>query len=423
MNCRLFNLVVFVWLGLAAGNALASGFQLADQDAAATARGEAFVATADNASAVYYNPAGITQLSSNNIRSGIYGIYLNPTFRPPAGQANSGKTYQISKNFAAVPQFFATHTLRSLPLSFGVGVYAPYGGSITWPNDTGFRSVATKGSLTYLRVNPVVAYQVLPSLSIGAGVMVDYAHIDLEQGLRSSTTPANFFQFSGDGFSVGYNVGIRWQPLEQLSFGATFRSSTPIYFGGQTDFERIPIISAGDRHAHMNLTFPLTAAVGISYRPTPKWNLEVDANFTDWSSFNKTSIQQQTPVPHPFDPTGKVPVTLDWQGSWMYEFGVTRYFDSGWRVSAGYVFSQNSVPNAYYTPLAADLDRHFFSVGTGYQGSRYSFDVTYQLGFGPPHTVTGSTPSSTPAQFAGQTADGTYAFISHAIMVTVGLHF
>ncbi len=79
----------------------------------------------------------------------------------------------------------------------------------------------------------------------------------------------------------------------------------------------------------------------------------------------------------------------------MYEFGVTRYFDSGWHISAGYVYNENSVPNAYYSPLAADLDRHFFSVGTGYEGKRFDFDVTYQFGYGPAHTVTGSTPSST----------------------------
>ncbi len=52
----------------------------------------------------------------------------------------------------------------------------------------------------------------------------------------------------------------------------------------------------------------------------------------------------------------------------MYEFGVTRYFDSGWHVSAGYVFNENSVPNAYYSPLAADMDRHFFSLGAGRNG-------------------------------------------------------
>jgi len=420
---NLLKMLALVWLGFAAGKVSASGFRLADQDAEATARGEAFVATADNASAVYYNPAGITQISSNSIRGGIYSIYLNPTFRPPAGQANSGNTYSIDKKVAAVPQFFATHTLANIPLSFGVGLYAPYGGNITWPDTTGFRTVATKGSLTYLRLNPVVAYQVLPSLSIGAGLMVDYAHIDLEQGLRAPTTPPNFFRFTGAGYSVGYNAGLRWQPIEKISLGATFRSTTPITFDGNTDFEQLNAVPATQRNAHMNLTFPMTAVVGVSYRPTTNWNLEVDADYTDWSSFGKTSIQQKTPVPYPLNPSGKIPVTLNWQESWMYEFGVTRSFDNGWHVSAGYVFSQNSVPDAYYTPLAADLDRHFFSLGTGYKGSRYSFDVTYQLGYGPAHTVTGSTPASMPGQFANQSADGTYNFISHAIMVTVGLRF
>ena len=52
----------------------------------------------------------------------------------------------------------------------------------------------------------------------------------------------------------------------------------------------------------------------------------------------------------------------------MYELGVTRYFDNGWHASAGFVYNENSVPNAYYTPLAADLDRYFFSVGAGRKG-------------------------------------------------------
>ena len=69
--------------GVSALNVSANGFRLASQDAFATARGEAFVATADNPSAIYYNPAGITQLEGNNLRSGIYGIYLDPSLQSP----------------------------------------------------------------------------------------------------------------------------------------------------------------------------------------------------------------------------------------------------------------------------------------------------------------------------------------------------
>ena len=426
MNRRnIFRFLAAILACVPALNASANGFRLASQDAFATARGEAFVATADNPSAIYYNPAGITQLEGNNFRAGVYGIYLDPSFSPP----NGGNTYHSSDNLAAAPQFFYSHTFTNSPLSLGLGVYAPYGGSIDWPDDTGFRTVATKGKLTYLTLNPAVALKLLPSLSVGAGLMVNYAKMETEQGLASyyppPSTRANFFHFIGDGWSVGYNLGLFWRPVENISFGATFRSSAKNTFKGHTDFEWLSAhIADTTLPAQMDLTFPLDAVFGVSYRPTPKWNLEFDADYTDWSSFGTTTIYQGGTAP--LGVKQNVPVNLGWQASWMFEFGATRYFDNGWHVSAGYVFNENSVPNTYYSPLAADLDRHFFSVGAGHKGKRFDCDITYQFGYGPAHDVTGSTPSSAPSLFANPNphpADGAYRFISSAVLVTAGLHF
>jgi len=402
---------------------LAGGVRLASQDGFASARGEAFVATADNPSAIYYNPAGITQIEGSNLRGGLYGIYLDPSFRPPPNAPNSGNTYHIENTLAAVPQFFYTHTLESLPLSLGLGVYAPYGLGVQWPQDTGFRSVALESKLTYLRFNPVMAIKLPYNISFGCGMMVDYSKINLEQGLRRNQLPSpftDFFRFEGDGWALGYNLGLLWKPHEKISVGASFRSSAKITMDGHTEVELFPIIPTTYRSpARADFTFPLTAVLGIAYRPTPKWNLEVDVDYTDWRSFGTITIHQTSPnnnvQPNP-------DFTLNWQPSWMYEFGVTRYFDNGWHMSAGYVFNENSVPDANYTPLIPDQDRHFFSIGTGRKGKRFDFDVAYQFGYGPARTVTGSTPS-TVGQIAGQTADGKYGFISHAVLVTVGMRF
>ena len=415
-------LPIILW-GVSALNVSANGFGLASQDAFASARGEAFAATANNASAIYYNPAGITQLQGNNVRGGIYGIYLNQTFVPTNGAPNSGNTYHNSDNLAAVPQFFYVYTPRNSPMSFGLGLYAPYGGRISWPEDTGFQTVATSGTLQYLRFNPVIAFQFTHNLSIAGGAMADYGNINLASELSSFPSPfANFYRFKGDGWTVGYNLGVLWQPLEQLSFGATFRSSTTINMQGQTEFEWL---TAGVPYttlpAHADFTFPLTAVFGVSYRPTPKWNLEFDADYTDWTSFGTVIINQQGTPPPGF--TQNPNLTLNWQASWMYELGVTRYFDDGWHASAGYVYNQNSVPDAYYSPLAADMNRHFFSLGLGRKGRRFDFDVTYQFGYGPERTVIGSTPSSVSGLIAGQSADGTYKFLSQAVLMTVGMHF
>jgi long-chain fatty acid transport protein len=418
-------LAVTVW-GLSVFHVSANGFSLADQDAFATARGEAFVATADNPSAIYYNPAGITQLPGHNLRGGIYGIYLQPTYTPPSSRANAGSTYHSSDDLAAIPQFFYTQTPSNSPASFGLGVYAPFGGKMHWPDDTGFSTVATKGNLTYLTINPVVALKVSPSISVGGGVMANYVKMDLEQLISFPSRDPNFFHFKGDGWSVGYNLGVRWQPVDQFSIGATLRSSAKVTLNGHTETLYGPTTgsTATDIPANAEFNFPLTVVLGLSYRPTPKWNLEFDASCTDWSSFGNTTIYQQRTAGLGF--VQNIPVTLDWQDSWMYEFGVTRYFDNGWHVSAGYVFNQSSVPDAYYSPLAADLDRSFFSLGAGFKGKRFDFDFAYQYGYGRTHTVTGSSPSSSPANFASpipHPADGNYRFVSSAVIVSAGVHF
>jgi long-chain fatty acid transport protein len=320
-----------------------------------------------------------------------------------------------------VPQLYFTHTLTNLPVSFGLGVYSPFGLGVEWPQNTGFRTVAISSDLKYVTINPVVALKLGPTFSIAGGLTVNYAELEMKQGLREFYTTPNSFRFSGDGWSAGYNLGALWQPHEKITFGATFRSASTTTFDGHTDIEQYPVIPSTKLPAQADFKFPLNAVVGLSYRPTPKWNFEFDADYTDWSSFGTINIQQSGKPPFPVKQS--VPITLDWQPSWAYKFGATRYFENDWHVSAGYVFNQNSVPDDHYTPLVADMDRHFFSLGVGRKGRRFDFDVAYQFGYGATHTVTGSTPSSQTGVIAGENADGKYNFISHALLVSAGVHF
>ncbi len=168
-------------------------------------------------------------------------------------------------------------------------------------------------------------------------------------------------------------------PIEKLSFGGTFHSGFTINYERPYGNHR----PSDHTSANSKWPFPVKAIVGVSYRPTPKWNLEFNADYTDWSALGTVNVTQTSP---PGLPT--VPVTLNWESSWYYEFGATRYLDNGWHVSAGYIFNENSVPDANYSPLVADLNRHFFSVGVGRKGKNLDFDIAYQFGYGPTRTVT-----------------------------------
>jgi long-chain fatty acid transport protein len=410
--------VVCFWAAAARGN----GMRLVSQDARASARGEAFVATADNASAIYYNPAGLTQLSGWALRSGVYGLYFDPTYRPPSTSPLSNRTYRIENNVAAAPQTFMAFASPEWNVAGGLGIYSPYGADVEWPQDTGFRAVAVSSQLTYIRFNPALAVNICDSLSLGAGLMVDYGDISLEQGLLRTEKPfKNYFRFEGDGWAVGGNLGLMWKPADAVSLGVTWRSGTTLNFKGGTDFEQQPIIRQTQLPAEAEFEFPWTIAFGVSWRPTTNWNIEVNADYTDWSVLDTVTIEQK--VRPPFPVRQNIPVTLQWEGSWIYSVGATRQLGDGWSVSAGYVFNQNSVPEDYYSPLAADMDRHFFTIGLGKRGRKVDVDVAYQLGYGSDHTVSGSLPSSQPGLFSGQRADGTYDFISHAVFVTIGFRF
>ena len=397
-------------LALAASlaGAHAHGFRLPDQDAAATARGEAFAATADNPSAIYYNPAGITQLEGHSLRAGVFGISFETEYTAPGG----GK-FDSEKQWHFIPQLFYTFSPTNFPVSFGLGVYAPYGLGIEWPQDTGFRTKALSADMTYFTLNPVVSWKVLDNLSIAAGPTFNFSDIDLQQGI--TPFPNNdLFRFKADNaVAYGFNAGIMWKPVEQVSLGATYRSATTMNYKGFTETSFVVAPPGFPNYlqldANMELPTPQSFVVGISYRPTPDWNFEFNADWTDWNQLNTVNINQAVPVP---------PLVLNWQSSWYYEFGITREIGKGWRVSAGYIYNQNSVPDATFNPLVPDQNRQFVSVGVGYRGRHFNFDAAYQYGFSGTRTVSGNMPSP-----AGQTADGNYDYTSNAFAVSVGWHF
>lgn len=382
----------------------------------------AFAATADNPSAIYYNPAGLTQLRGDHLQGGVYGLNLRTTFDAPSGASS-----ETVHNWHAVPHLFYAYGAETLPLSFGLGVYAPFGLTTEWPTDSGFRTIATKGRLTYLTLNPVVAWRVLPSLSLAAGLTLNYADADLQRGLIWPAQSFDNFAFKGDGWDAGYNLGLLWQPHKKISFGASFRSPTTVNLNGHTEFRNdvpmplpdgstIPAFPQQEFDAEAKFPFPSKTIVGVSYRPNSSWNLEFNADYTDWSRLGTVMVRQESAFP-PFA-GHELPLALNWESSWYYEFGATRYLRGGWSVSAGYIFNENSVPDADYTPLVSDLDRHFFSVGSGYHGKQFDFDAAYQFGYGPTRTVRGSAPSG-----IGQTADGDYEFVSHAVFLTANWRF
>ena len=159
---------------------------------------------------------------------------------------------------------------------------------------------------------------------------------------------------------------------EQLIARATAQFNAQVAASGlpasefPTSFPTLP--------AHGTLQFPQFAVLGYSFRPTPAWNIEADIEWTDWDSLNTFTLNRSG--------GSNVNVPFDWTNSFMYELGVTHEIGA-YKLSAGYMYTENSVPAATCNPLIPDSARNVFSLGVGRSFGSFSVDLAtnYRLGW------------------------------------------
>ena len=405
--------VVVVIHSLAVPQALALGFRNPDQDARATAQGEAFVAQADDASAIYYNPAGLTQAKGTQITSGgILG------FRDIKFDGAGTKDQQTGSSFT--PHLFIASDLGLEKWRFGVGATVPYGNSTDWGSGP-FSTLVRSSSLIVYDIAPTVAYQFNEHLSLGVGLNVYHGTTETKFEF-SPLLPGSRSRFSGDGDAVGATVGLLWKINNQHTVGVVYRSPFAIDFQGRAKNSNAgPFTTSADASAKID--FPQQVAIGYAFRPIKKLKLEVDVEWTNWETLNTVRLHSADPIVTG-DPRTSIP--FNWLDSFYYEFGAQYEIADHWAARAGYIFSENSVPTSTFSPNLPDSNRHVFSVGFGYDSKDQkvlfsklglSVDLVYQYAFAEDRTIPAGRSVASPF------VDGKWESSSHAIMITSTMKF
>jgi long-chain fatty acid transport protein len=390
--------------------AFALGFRNPDQDARATGQGEAFVAQADDASAIYYNPAGLSQLRGTEITSG--GMISFPNSRLQG--AGDGA---VMNTMSFLPHFYVSTDLGApqSPWRFGLGFNVPFGNAADFSKNGPFRYIATETSLSVFNIQPTVSYQVNDQLSLGAGLNVYYGQTELNNRVPVVPGTPSFdgrFHFYGDGTGLGGTAGLMWKITPQFTFGAVYRSPFRINFEGDAVL-KTPFGNDGPHPANSSIQFPQSAAGGLAFRPIKKLKLEVDVEWTDWDNLNNVVLHST-----PSAAFNGHTIPFNWQSSMYYEFGAQYDITDKWVVRGGYIYSENSVPGSTFSPTVPDSERHVFSAGLGYSLSRIKWDIVYQYSLSRDRKVT------IPLQDGlGGTASGTWKSDGHAIMLTSTMQF
>ncbi|MFO1154072.1 MAG: outer membrane protein transport protein [Rhodospirillales bacterium] len=397
-----------LWIG-GVRDAVASGFALREQSPSAL--GNAFAgsgASAADLSYMFFNPAGITRLSGDQALAGMSVILPQAEFKNGSASTASGAPITggdggnsvVPEN--AVPVFYALWDVqRSFDLDqnikAGIGVNVPFALESDYADGWMGRYHALHSRILTVNVNPVVAYEVIDSLSVAAGLQVQYADARLSNavdfGSLALTSPLlsriarpgqqdGRASLDGDDVGYGYNFGILYEPWTGTRFGAAFRSEIDHNLRGDADFGLGnsgigALISANsgrfvDGKASARVTTPWSASFSFHHDVSEQWSVMGTVERTGWNSFDEIRVKFRNPA-QPDSVTDE-----DWNNSWFGAVGVTYRPTEAWSLRTGFAYDESPIPGKKRTPRVPTGDRAWFSVGAGYQPfPNVAFDFGY----------------------------------------------
>lgn len=387
-TCR--QLVVLAGLLLLPAIALGSGFALFEHGARGVALAGAFGATADDPTALYYNPAGAAFLEGTQAAGGAYFISLSSTF--DGADPYPGASYEAEQKSQIFypPHVYATGRI-SEKLRWGIALNAPFGLGTWWDDDFAGRYITKRADLKVFNFNPSVAYRLSDKAALAVGLDVYMASIDLTKSIGAinpyTQTVAEVGQahlYSDQNTGLGFNLAFLGKLGGGMTLGVTYRSEVKVDFEGNASFVQfstghedfddivamqIPFDS--NPEVESQITFPDEIRVALAWR-NDKVSVEFDWMRSGWSSFTDLPITiKGYPALSSVRPE-------NYHDSSTYRLGMEYRTSPTWAWQAGVLYDETPVPTESVSPLLPDNDRLGLCIGFSYgMSERMRLDVGY----------------------------------------------
>ena len=383
-SMKLIPALTLVIFSSAAG---ASGFQLLEQNASGIGTACAgAAATAENASTIYFNPAGMTQLKEREVSGGLSSI--GPSFRfhnegSSVGSLNGTGNGGDAGGWEAVPNGYASWALNK-DLYVGLGLGAPFGLKTEYETPWVGAAQSTSFMVKTININPSVAYRVNEYLSLGFGVNWQRLNAEYKRQVAVDAAPlaAMTSTLELDDDAWGWNVGALFSISPATRIGLSYRSAikynatgTIDVTGGTSNANR-----SGSSDAKASLKLPDTFSLAVSHLLDEKWRVLGDLTWTGWSTLPKVDILRASDTLL-YIPTvtgqaaGATAQTLDtdFRDTWRLGAGAEYQYNDAWKLKFGVAYDQTPVKHASTRLVSMpDNDRVWFSFGTQWKFSKSS---------------------------------------------------
>jgi long-chain fatty acid transport protein len=372
-------------LTLAPSLSNAAGFAIVEQNVSSLGNAYAGASSiANDASTVFYNPAGMTQLSGRHFSAGLHAIKPTAKFSNINSNVSSGGNGGDAGGTEIVPNFYFV-TPVSDKAKFGIGINSPFGLSTEYDANWIGRYHAIKSQVKTININPSIGFSTNTPFSFGVGMDIQYMDAELTRALNFSVlNPAfadGFAKVKGDNWGIGYNFGVLFAPQKESRIGFTYRSQVKHKLNGSGEFTVPDTVLAADPRigfrfantdATAEITLPESWALSSYHELTKKWELLGEITFTKWSQVQELIIDYE----NPYNPN--TVEELKFRNTYRYAIGANFKPNDRFIYRLGFAFDEGAAPNATYrSPRIPDHDRTWLALGLGYHQNAISFDVGY----------------------------------------------
>lgn len=242
-------------------------------------------AIASDASTAYFNPAGMAALLSSEVMLGSNIIVTNEHFQKNENNTITGNNGGNAG--ALIPGVGGYFVYSYSPaLKFGLSLTSPYGGMLNYNIHWVGRYNVQQLTMLTMNLNPSVAYQVNPWISIGGGLAIEYAYLNQSLALRIIPEIDGQANIKVDNTAPGFNLGVLLTPYQATKIGIAYRSQIVHHLSGDIDFLNFSITP----NASTKMVMPSNVIASLAQRLTNQFTVLGDLGWSNWSSMRNTIV-------------------------------------------------------------------------------------------------------------------------------------
>lgn len=367
-------------VAFAATQLFASGFALNEQSISGMGTGFAGrSSSADDASTVFGNPAGMSRLKREQVTVGGAAIIAKSDIKGSGtfGGSNDGDMVPV----VGVPMGYYVKPIDD-HWAFGFGVYVPFGLITDYEHGFAGRYFGSKSEVQVVTLQPTISYAFNDKVSIGFGPTINRIDGTLESAALNRATPGSNdgkVKITGDDTAVGYNIGVMVQATDRTRVGLTYHSMVDYKLKGDTKISGPGFgpFSGSKFDASLKIKTPESVDFSVTHELDDNWTLYAGSTWTRWSRLESIVVNNEGTGP--LAPAlGQIAEEQNWHDTWAHAIGAAYKLNKEWTLRAGFSVDQSPANNQNRSPRIPTGDRKVFSLGAGWNPSDdMTIDVAY----------------------------------------------